>query len=175
MNDNPSDPMSVDPAVAGAAETAPAPTEVPVQTPMQQAIAAGELDVPESVRSFVETSLAQIRESYERAKSSLEDATAALENSLDKAGKGATELNVKVMDIAQVNLNSGFDFAKQLASARTPAEFLELQAGYMRQQIDVMRAQAEEMQELATKIATEAASPIQQQISRSVERFATAS
>lgn len=177
MNDYPSDPMNVNPIPGGVAETVPTSGEVAVQRPQPQQHTAGPdgFDVPEAVRSFVESSVAQLRESYERAKQALEDATSALEAALDKAGKGAAELNVKTMEMAQKNLNSGFEFAKKLASAKTPSEFVELQAAYMREQTEVMRAQAEEIQELAAKIATEATSPIQQQFSRTVERFASAS
>jgi hypothetical protein len=41
--------------------------------------------------------------------------------------QGAMELNRKVIDIAQRNVNSGFDLAKSLAGARTVHEAVDLQ------------------------------------------------
>ena len=50
-------------------------------------------------------------------------------------GQGATALNRKVMDIAQCNIDFGFDLAKSLAG-KNLAEVIELQAAYWRKQFD---------------------------------------
>ena len=68
--------------------------------------------VPESVRALAEKTVTQTREAYEKGKDALEEAVDALERSFDAAGQGATAFNRKLIDIAQRNLNSGFDLAK---------------------------------------------------------------
>ena len=124
------------------------------------------------MRVLAEKNITQMREVYERSKDALEAILASWERSFDAAGQGAVALNRKVMDIAQRNINSGFDLAKSLASAKNLAEALELQAAYWRKQFGVMTAQAEEVRALSTKVTADAAEPIKSQMARGVERQA---
>lgn len=158
------------PATVGGYETgfAQPPAAAPAQTFGEQASEA-----PEAVRAYAEKTLAQLRESYTQARQSLEEATRALESSLTQASQGASEFNVKVMDMAQRNVNTGFEFARRLAGARTQAEMLELHSAFMRQQLDTIKAQAEEIQQLSARVATDASQPIQQQFSRTIGRYAS--
>ena len=75
-------------------------------------------------------------------------------------------LNRKVIDIAQRNINSGFDLAKSLAGTKNLAEALELQAAYWRKQFGELTAQAEEVRALSTKVTADAAEPIKSQMAR---------
>jgi len=158
------------PASVNSYETgfATAPATQSVQSFAEQ---AGE--TPEAVRAFAEKTIAQFRETYAQTRQSMEEATRALEVSLEQASKGTSEFNTKVMEMAQRNVNSGFDFARKLASARTQAEAVELQTAFMRQQLDAVKAQAEEIQQLTARIATDASQPFQQQFSRTVGRYAS--
>ena len=130
---------------------------------------AGNTEVPEAMRVLAEENITQTREVYERSKDALEAVLASWERSFDAAGQGAVALNRKVMDIAQRNINSGFDLAKSLARAKNLAEALELQATYWRKQFGVMTAQSEEVRALSTKVTADAAEPIKSQMARGVE------
>jgi len=126
------------PASVNSYETgfATAPATQSVQSFAEQ---AGE--TPEAVRAFAEKTIAQFRETYAQTRQSMEEATRALEVSLGQASKGTSEFNTKVMEMAQRNVNSGFDFARKMASARTQAEAVELQTAFMRQQLDAVFAE----------------------------------
>ena len=89
-----------------------------------------------------------------------------MQKSFDAAGQGATALNRKIIDIAQRNLNSGFDLAKNLAGAKNLAQILELQGAYWRKQFGTLAAQAEEVRALSTKVAAATAEPIKSQMAR---------
>ena len=91
---------------------------------------------PEAMRAFAGTAVTQSREAYERAKATLDANLHAIERSYDAAGQAATALNRKIIDIAQRNVNSGFDLAKSLASAKNLAEIVELQGAFWRKQIE---------------------------------------
>jgi phasin len=125
--------------------------------------------VPESVRALAEKTVTQTREAYERGKDALEEAVDALERSFDAAGQGAAAFNRKLIEIAQRNLNSGFDLAKSLAGAKNLAEIVELQSAFLRHQFDVFASQAGEIRALSTKIAADTAEPIKSQVTRSME------
>lgn len=131
--------------------------------------------VPESVRALAEKTVNQTREAYERGKEALEESVDALERSFDAAGQGATAFNRKLIDIAQRNLNSGFDLAKSLAGAKNLAEIVELQSAFIRNQFDVFASQAGEIRALTSKIAADTSEPIKEQVSRSFEAVRKAS
>jgi phasin len=131
--------------------------------------------VPESVRMLAEKTVAQTREAYERGKESLEESIDAMERSFDAAGQGATAFNRKLIDIAQRNLNSGFDLAKSLAGAKNLAEIVELQSAFLRGQFEVFASQAGEIRALTSKIAADTTEPIKDQVTRSFDAARKAS
>ena len=102
-------------------------------------------------------------------KDALDAALETLERSFDALGQGATALNHKVIDIAQRNINSGFDLAKNLTKAKNLAEIIELQATYWREQFGVLANQAEEVRSLSTQVAADAAKPIKSQMARGMD------
>jgi hypothetical protein len=86
-------------------------------------------------------------------------------------GQGAAALNRKIIEIAQRNLNSGFDLAKSLATAKTLAEMVELRATYWRKQFSALAAQAEEVRALYTTVAAEMTGPIKAHVTRSLDEL----
>jgi phasin len=104
-----------------------------------------ETPFPQAAREFAEKTVDQTREAYERFNRTLETAVQILEKSFDAAAQGAAALHRKIIDIAQRNLNLGFDLAKSLADARNFPEIVELQAAYWRKQFDGLTTQAEEV------------------------------
>jgi phasin len=132
---------------------------------------AGDTEVPEAMRALVEKNITQTRELYERSKDALEAVLESWERSFDAAGQGAVALNRKIVDIAQRNINSGFDLAKSLAGAKNIAEAMELQAVHWRKQLGALAAQAEEVRTLSTKVTADAAEPIKAQVTRGMDEF----
>ena len=123
---------------------------------------------PETGRVFAEKTVAQTREVYDRSKDALEAAVDTMEKSFDAAGQGAVALNRKIIDIAQRNLNSGFDLAKNLAGAKNLAEMMELQGAYWRKQFGALAAQAEEVRALSTKVTADMAEPVKAHVTSSM-------
>ena len=136
---------------------------------------AGDTEVPEAMRALVEKNISQTRELYERSKDALEGVLESWERSFDAAGQGAVALNRKVIDIAQRNINSGFDLAKSLARAKNLAEAMELQGAHWRKQLDALAAQAEEVRTLSAKVTADATEPIKAQLTRGMEDLHRAS
>jgi phasin len=126
---------------------------------------------PEAARALAEKTVAQTREAYDRSNAALEAGLDAMEKSFDAAGQGAAALNRKIIDIAQRNLNSGFDLAKSLAGAKNLAQVLELQGAYWRKQFGTLAAQAEEVRALSTKVAANTAEPIKAHVTTSMDEL----
>ena len=126
-----------------------------------------ELADPEAMRAFAENNIAQTREMYEHYKDAFEAVMESWERTLDATGQGAVALNRKVMDLAQRNVNSGFDLAKSLAGAKNLSDILQLQTFYWQQQLQTLTAQAAEMRELTTKIISDTAAQSRPRSNRS--------
>ena len=99
--------------------------------------------VPESVRATAEKTVDKSREAYSRSNNALDASIATLERTFDAAGQGAVAFNRKIIDIAQRNVNSGFDLAKSLAGAKNLSEMVELQAAYWQKLFGALTSQAE--------------------------------
>lgn len=126
---------------------------------------------PEAARDLAEKTVAQTREAYDRSKEALDAGVDAMEKSFDAVGQGAAALNRKIIDIAQRNLNSGFDLAKSLAGAKNLAEILELQGAHWRKQFGTLAAQAEEVRALSTKVAADTAEPIKAHVTTRMDEL----
>ena len=127
--------------------------------------------VPEAVRVMAEKAVDQSREVYDRSKDALDASVATLERTFDTAGQGAVAFNRKIIDIAQRNVNSGFDLAKSLAGAKNLSEMVELQAAYWQKLLNTLTSQAEELRALATKMAAAASQPVKEQVKRGVDEL----
>ena len=125
--------------------------------------------VPENVRAMVEKAVDQSREVYDRSKDALDASVATLERTFDAAGQGVVAFNRKIIEIAQRNVNSGFDLAKSLAGAKNLSEIVELQADYWQKLLGALTSQAEEVRALSTKMAAAAGEPLKQQMKRGVD------
>ena len=125
--------------------------------------------VPETVRAMVEKAVDQSREVYDRSKDALDASVATFERTFDAAGQGAVAFNRKIIDIAQRNVNSGFDLAKSLAGAKNLSEMVEFQAAYWQKLLGTLVSQAEEVRALSTKVATAAGEPLKEQMKRGVD------
>jgi hypothetical protein len=122
--------------------------------------------VPEAVRDMAEKAVDQSREVNDRSKDALDASVATLERTLDAAGQGAVAFNRKIIDIAQRNVNSGFDLAK---SAKNRSEMVELQAAYWQKLLGTLASQAEEVRALSAKVAAAAGEPLKEQVKRGVD------
>jgi hypothetical protein len=86
--------------------------------------------VPNTFRVLAERNLAHTRELYEGSKNTLQAVLESWQKSFGAAGEGAAALNRRFIDLADRNINTGFDIATGLVGARNLAEVMELQAAY---------------------------------------------
>jgi phasin len=158
-------------AEAAAAKTAKAATQTveSYAATAQENLEKFDVAVPEAFRSAAENVVNQSREAYERSKGAMEGTVEMLEKSFDKTGQGSAAINRKVIDIMQTNVNSGFEFARDLAGARNVAEVFERQAAFARKQFETFASQAQELGELSSKVANESVEPFHSHMSRSME------
>ncbi len=130
------------------------------------------MEMPEAFREMTEKGVAHAKDSYAKAKVASEEAADLLENTYATVAKGATDYNLKLIEIARTNTRAAFDYAHELWSVKSPSEFIELATAHMRKQFDIASAQNKELCALAQEIATEAAGTIQTGVSKAFNKAA---
>lgn len=145
---------------------------VPVASQLETAFTGATMEAPAAFREFAEKGLSQAKDSYEKMKSAAEEATSLLEETYSCASKGASDYGLKLIDVARANTNAAFDYATELLAAKSLSEVVELSTAHARKQFEAMSAQSRELTTLAQKVATEAAEPIKDGMSRVVKKVA---
>jgi len=112
-------------------------------------------------RNFTQKATAETVETLDKSKKSAQEATKIMEQSYVAASKGAVDFNLKLLDMAQENLNATLDFARQLSHVNSPSDFFELSAEHTRKQFEKFTAQTQDLTGLAQKAIKETAGPWQ--------------
>src|SRR5580658_2542924 len=128
------------------------------------------MEMPEAFREMTEKGVAHAKDTYAKAKVASEEAAALLKNTYTTVAKGATDYNLKLIEIARTNTRAAFDYAHELLGVKSPSEFIELSTAQMRKQFDIASAQNEELCALAQQIATEATKPIKAGMSKALNK-----
>ena len=96
----------------------------------------------------------------------VERAVDSLEKSLKAAVPAAVAVNRKLVDIAQANMNSGLELARDLANAKSPMEMMRLQMTYWHENMSVFGAQAQELRTLSAEFLATTAEPFRAHLRR---------
>ena len=105
-------------------------------------------------------------------KSAARATTKVMENTYAAASKSAADINLHLLEIAQVNMNAAFDFARQLTSVKSPSEFFELSAAHARKQFETFTEQTQRLTTLAQKVTADAAQPLQSEVAKTFKKSA---
>jgi len=124
------------------------------------------MEVPAELREMTDKGVAHARDAYAKAKVASEEAGDLLENVYATVAKGATEYNLKIIEIARTNNRAAFDYAHQLLGVKSPSELIELSTAHMRRQFDIVSAQNKELHALVQELTAEATAPIKTGISK---------
>ena len=140
------------------AKPAPAPTNVFEMPKFDMP----KFEMPTAFREMAEKGIAMAKESYDKMKSTAEEATDVLEETYSTATKGCSGYGLKVIEAGRANANASFDLMTELLTAKSYAEVVELSTAFMRKQFDAMTAQAKDLAEEVQKVATDTAEPIKE-------------
>jgi phasin family protein len=77
-----------------------------------------------------------------------------------------TDIQLKTMEFAQLNVNAGFAFARKFFSVKQPADMFSLQQTFMKEQAETLQRQMAELNELSVTLAKEAVKPVQESMTK---------
>lgn len=131
------------------------------------------LEFPAGFRIVAIDGLEQMKEGYERIAENTEEAGDVLEKSYANAVQGSAELGLKMFAAMQANINAGFDFAAELAEAKTLPDMIELSTRFAARQIEATAAQGKELWSSGQRLMSDAARPLAAGFSASVDKSAS--
>ncbi len=129
-------------------------------------------EMPTAFREMAEKGIAMAKDSYDKMKTTAEEATDVLEETYGAASRGCSGYGLKVIEAGRANTNATFDLMTELLTAKSYAEVVELSTAFMRKQFDAMTAQAKELVAEAQKVATDTAEPIKESITSAFNKAA---
>jgi phasin len=124
------------------------------------------MEMSTALRELADKGVAQARDTYEKAKVATKEATDFLKDTYTTAAKGATDYNLKVIEIARTNTNAAFDYAYKLMGVKSPSELVDLSTAHARKQFEAITAQTKELTDLAQKVTTEITEPLKTGITK---------
>ncbi|OCW56859.1 phasin family protein [Hoeflea olei] len=110
-------------------------------------------------REMADKSVNQTKETYAKVKSAAEEATKAIEATLESAQAGTVELSLKAIDATRGNVEHSLAHMEALLGVKSVAQMIELQTSFFRKQAEMMVDQAKMMQEAGRKVAEDVTKP----------------
>lgn len=117
-------------------------------------------DAPQAFRDVAETVGAQARDNFEKMSVAAGDVTNQIKDAYSTTFTAAQDYSTKVLEFARINITAAFEHARKLSSVQSPAEFLALSNDHMRQQLETLTRQAQELAAIAQKMTAAAAETI---------------
>jgi phasin len=119
-------------------------------------------EVPAEVTEFAQKSVDQAQAAFDKA-SDLAHSNMQYFDAVAGAFKARTaDIQLKTMEIAQINMNSAFTFVRKAFAVKDPLELASLQQEFARDQFAAFSRQASEINELAVRLAQDTVKPVQE-------------
>jgi phasin len=126
-------------------------------------------------RKFADKSAAVANETLQKGKAAVDQSVQAIEQTYSAMVEKMRDYNLKMIDMAQANTVGVFEFARQLATAKSSFDLVELWTAHSKKQIAVLNEQIKELTVLGQKMAGKSAEPITRsfsQVFKNVSRIA---
>jgi phasin len=115
---------------------------------------------------IAEKSIAQAKTNFDKARVATDQGADIFKTSYATATKGATDYNLKFIEIARANTNTAFDYAYAMLAVKSVPEFFELSTAHARKQFEIMTAQSKELAALAQKMTTDVTEPLKTEVTK---------
>jgi phasin len=115
--------------------------------------------IPPEMRAFAEKSVEQARQAFDGYLAAAQRTVSMFEGQAESARKGVKDVSAKALEFAEHNVASSLELAQKMIRAKDAQEVMELQASYIRAQMQALTQQARELGESATKAANDSVKP----------------
>ena len=133
---------------------------------------AMQVNMPEGVKQLAEKTVDQAQAAFDRAGEVAHKNVQVLDASASALKSNGADFQLKVMEIAQSQVNEAFGFARKFIEAKDASELFGLQQDFVRFQADKLSRQFGELNEIAVKLARETTKPVQDTVLDTFNNFA---
>jgi hypothetical protein len=112
------------------------------------------------LRALARQTIAENEARQQTALEAVEQLSRRFTLALEEAGIDAARVSFKVMEFAQASMKNNLELAKAYAAARSVPDIFGLHAAYLTRQFELLNAQAEELREIAAKMALRSTAPL---------------
>ena len=123
--------------------------------------------VADQVASFAQKTVDQAQAAFEKVSEVAHGNVQMLDEAANAYKNRVTDIQLKSMEFAQLNINAGFAFARKFFAVRDPGEVMNLQQAYFKEQAETLQRQAAELGELSVALAKESLKPVQETVTKS--------
>ena len=114
----------------------------------------------DQAKKFADKSATFVNDTVGKGKAEAEQATRAVQQSYSMTFDNIRDFNVKMIDMAQANVEAVLEFARQLTAAKQPSDMVSLWTAHAQKQFEMLTEQTKELSVLGQKIAGKSADPI---------------
>jgi phasin len=127
------------------------------------------IELPANLRELAKEVMAQTRGNYEQIETVAKETMRVLVSTQSAAAKSVVDYRAWTMKVAHGIVIAAFDFAQNLATAKSVPDVIEYSMAHARVQFDALTAQNKELSELAHNVATQMAEPIKTSLANAGE------
>jgi hypothetical protein len=127
------------------------------------------IEFPANMRELAQEAVAQTRENYEQVEIATNELVSTFVSTQSTAARSIANYRAWLMKVAHRNVISAFDFAQNLATAKSVPDVIECTRTHARVQLDALALQTNELTELACSVATKMAETINTSIATAGE------
>ncbi|MGH6854369.1 MAG: phasin family protein [Aestuariivirga sp.] len=125
-------------------------------------------EIPADVAAYAQNSIDQAQAAFEKANDLAHGNVQVFDAAASAYKFRFADIQMKAMEITQINLNAGFAFARKIFAVKEPAELFALHQTFAREQAQAFHSQATELSELNMALAKETVKPLQDGFSKSL-------
>jgi len=116
-------------------------------------------EIPKDMRTMAEASVEQARKTFARFLESAQTAAGTLEERGATVRAGAKDIGAKAITYAEKNVQVSLDYAQSLLHAKDLTEVMRLHSEFVQAQMRNLAEQANEMGQIVSRAAMDAAKP----------------
>ena len=131
-------------------------------------------EVEAQVANFAQKTVDQAQAAFEKVSEVAHSNVQLFDEAANAYKNRVTDIQLKTMEFAQLNLNAGFAFARKFVAVRDPSEAVTLQQSFFKDQAEALQRQAAELSELSVALAKESMKPVQESVTKSFAGFSKA-
>ncbi|MFM8745486.1 MAG: phasin family protein [Aestuariivirga sp.] len=123
--------------------------------------------VADQVANFAQKTVDDAQAAFEKASELAHGNVQMMDAAANACKNRMTDIQLKAMEFAQANVNSGFAFVRKCFSLSDPAAAMALHQDFFKAQAEAMQRQAGELNELSVALAKESLKPVQETFTKS--------